>query len=61
MNSKNNNKSPKLIYIKWPNEKELKCPIFGGDIKYLYNDVIRRVITLQGIIKLYTCYYTCTN
>ena len=61
MNSKNNNTSPKLIYVKWPNEKELKCPICGSDIKYLYNDGGRRVITLQGIIKLYTCYYSCTN
>ncbi|MHA1252111.1 MAG: hypothetical protein ACTSRP_19145 [Candidatus Helarchaeota archaeon] len=61
MNSKNANVFPKLIYVKWPSQKELKCPVCGSEIKYLYNDGGRKVITLQGIVKLYTCYYSCTN
>ncbi|MHA1268566.1 MAG: transposase [Candidatus Helarchaeota archaeon] len=42
-------------------KKVLKCPICGSDIKYLYNDGGRKVIILSGIIKLYTCYYSCVN
>jgi len=61
MSSDNFDKSPKLVYVKWPDKKELKCPICGSNIKYLYNDGGRKVITLNGIIKLYTCYYSCTN
>ena len=33
----------------------------GAPVEYLYNDGGRMVITLEGKIKLYTHYYTCTN
>ncbi|MHA1269827.1 MAG: hypothetical protein ACTSPY_08595 [Candidatus Helarchaeota archaeon] len=46
MNSENNNATPKLIYVKWPKEKVLKCPICGIEIKYLYNDGGRNYIYL---------------
>ena len=35
MNIENLDKSPKSIYAKWTDNKKLKCPIYGINIKYI--------------------------
>lgn len=61
MTIKNEKENPQLIYVKWPRSKKLICDHCGSPIEFLYNDGGRTVITLQGFINLYTCYYSCTN
>ncbi len=50
-----------LLYIRWQREDPQVCTQCGSPIKYLYNDGGRFVVTLAGTLKLYTCYYVCTN
>lgn len=61
MSTEKSKESIQLIYVRWSAEDLKVCSLCGAPIKYLYNDGGRTVITLQGKIKLFTCYYACTD
>jgi len=61
MLSKTTHESIQLVYIRWNTEDSLVCSKCRSPVQYLYNDGGRFVITLLGKLKLYTCYYACTN
>lgn len=50
-----------ILYVRWSDGDPKICAQCGSAIEYLYNDGGRTVITLHGRIRLYTCYYNCTN
>jgi hypothetical protein len=53
--------SIQLVYVRWNTEDSQVCSQCGSQIRYLYNDGGRFVLTLTGKLKLFTCYYVCTN
>ena len=61
MSTKNEKESLALLYVRWSDADSKVCSQCGSPIDYLYNDGGRTVITLHGKIRLYTCYYVCTN
>ncbi len=61
MSTKTEKESLELLYIRWSDNEPKVCAHCGSRIEYLYNDGGRSVITLNGKIRLYTCYYLCTN
>lgn len=61
MSTKTGKESLGILYIRWGDEDPKVCAHCGSSIEYLYNDGGRVVITLQGRIRLYTCYYNCSN
>jgi len=61
MSTKNKKESLEILYVRWSDEEPKVCAECGSTIKYLYNDGGRTVITLNGKISLYTCYYSCSN
>lgn len=61
MNPPKTKESIQIFYVRWSSENPMVCAQCGAPVEFLYNDGGRIVITLQGKIKLYTYYYTCTN
>jgi len=61
MSTKIEKESLGILYIRWSDEEPKVCTQCGSPIEYLYNDGGRTVITLHGRIRLYTCYYNCSN
>jgi len=61
MSIKTTKESTQLVYVRWSTEDPMACSKCGSPVRYLYNDGGRFVLTLLGKIKLYTCYYACTN
>jgi hypothetical protein len=61
MSTKTEKESLELLYVRWSDDEPKVCTHCGSEIEYLYNDGGRSVITLNGKIGLYTCYYVCTN
>ena len=61
MSTKTEKESLALLYVRWSDKDPKVCAQCGSPIDYLYNDGGRTVITLHGKVRLYTCYYACTN
>ena len=61
MSTKSEKENLGILYIRWSNEDPKVCAECGSPIEYLYNDGGRTVITLHVRIRLYTCYYSCSN